>query len=249
MSAAGPDGAGRVLVVGGASGIGAACVERCRADGLHPLVADLREPEGRAEDVPFQRVDVRDADAVDRAVAALAGGESISGVVYAAGVGTAAPFQEISLKHWNLVLDVNLSGAFHVVRSTLCHMSEGGSIVLVSSIDSESPVLGLSHYCVSKAGLDALSRSIALELGPRGIRCNVVAPGAVRTPLMVDFFARGDVEREFLEATPLGRIAEPEQIANVVAFLLSPQSDQITGARLVVDGGMSLRDHPPMTDR
>jgi NAD(P)-dependent dehydrogenase (short-subunit alcohol dehydrogenase family) len=126
-------------------------------------------------------------------------------------------------------------------------MRDGGALVFISSIDGEQPVSGLAHYCVSKAGVDALSRSIALELGPRRIRSNVVAPGPVRTPLMEGILGDARRARPFADRTPLGTIAAPAQVAAVVVdFLLSPAAEHVTGVRIPVDGGMTLREHPSM---
>ncbi len=235
-----------VLVVGGGSGIGAACVGRLAADGWAVSVADLRPPSGDAAVTASAAVDVRDADAMVRAVDDVMGREPLHGLVYAAGVGRVAPIADITPEQWRLVLDVNLTGAFHAARAALPHMPSGGSFVLISSIDSQAPVSGLGHYCAAKAGVDALSRSLALELGPHGIRSNVVAPGPVRTPLMHDVLERPGMERAFTSRVPLGRIAQPPQVADVVAFLLSADADHVTGARITVDGGMSLREHPSM---
>jgi NAD(P)-dependent dehydrogenase (short-subunit alcohol dehydrogenase family) len=234
------------LVVGGSSGIGAACVEGLAEAGWSVLVADLRPPSPDAPVAAAEEVDVRDADAVDLAVDRLAGDKPIDGLVYAAGIGHVAPFADITPARWRLVMDVNLTGAFHAARAVIRHMPAGGSLVLISSIDSTAPVSGLAHYCASKAGVDALSRSLALELGPRGIRSNVVAPGPVRTPLMDDFFADPATEDAFVRRVPLGAIAVPEQIASTVTFLLSEAAGHITGARIPIDGGMSLREHPSM---
>ena len=88
-------------------------------------------------------------------------------------------------------------------------LRDGGAIVIISSVDSETPVSGLAHYCASKAGVEALSRSAALELGPRGIRCNVVAPGVVRTPLMAPYLDRPEVSHAFTSRTPLAGSARP----------------------------------------
>jgi len=236
----------RVLVVGGSSGIGAACVELLAGSNWEVLVADLREPAGDAPIAASATVDVRDADAVEAAVARLVEPGHLSGLVYAAGVGHVAPLADIPPSRWALVLEVNLTGAFHAARSALTRMRGGSSMVFISSVDSERPVKGLAHYCASKAGLEALSRSIALELGPRGIRSNVVAPGPVATPLMHDVLADERMNRAFLELTPLNTIAEPTQVAAIVAFLLSAHADHVTGSRITVDGGMSLREHPSM---
>lgn len=236
----------RALVVGGASGIGRACVDALAGAGLQVLLADLNADAGVPGVTAAAQVDVRDADAVRDAVAGLAGDAPLDAVVYAAGMGRVAPLDRIEPRDWQLVLDVNLTGAFHTVRAAVPHLAPGASIVLISSIDSVAPVSGLAHYCAAKAGVDSLARSVALELGPRGIRCNVVAPGVVRTPLMAAALDGTELADAFLTRTPLGAIADPEQIADVVAFLVSPSAAWITGARVPVDGGLSLREHPSM---
>ena len=124
----------------------------------------------------------------------------------------------------------------------------GGSFTLISSVDSSGPVAGLSHYSAAKAGAEALMRAAALELGGRGIRCNSVLPGVVRTPLMADTLDRPGITEAFLEHIPLGRIAAGGDIAGVVAFLASSAAGWITGVSLPVDGGMSLREHPALLD-
>ena len=233
------------LVVGGASGIGAACVAGLAEDGWAVAVADRQVP-GDGVETRSATVDVRDPRALQQTTDELVDNGPLHGLVYAAGIGRVAPLAEITAQQWQLVVEVNLNGAFHAVRAALPHMVSGAAIVLISSIDSTAPVSGLGHYCASKAGLDALGRSIALELGPRGIRCNIVAPGPVRTPLMNDVFHRPGVEEAFTSRVPLGTLAEPSQIADVVVFLLSASASHLTGARVPVDGGMSLREHPSM---
>jgi NAD(P)-dependent dehydrogenase (short-subunit alcohol dehydrogenase family) len=238
--------AGRVLVVGGASGIGRACVEHLAAGGWEVLLVDLA-PDAEAGGVAAAaQADVRDADALARAVDEVAAGAPIDAVVHAAGMARVAALEEITTRDWQLVLDVNLTGAFNAIRAVTPHMTGGGAIVVISSIDSSAPVSGLAHYCAAKAGVDSLARSVALELGPRGIRCNVVAPGVVRTPLMAPALDGTALADRFLELTPLGGIAEPSQIADVVGFLVSPAAAWVTGVRVPVDGGLSLREHPSM---
>jgi len=241
------DVSGAALVVGGASGIGRACADALAAAGWPVVVADLRP---NPDDADAVVVDVRDLDAVtaaaDRAAAAHGG---LGAVVYAAGTARVTPLLEVAAREWDLVVGVNLTGAFNVLRASAPHIPAGGSCTIISSIDSQAPVAGLSHYSAAKAGCEALVRSAALELGHRGVRCNAVLPGVVRTPLMAGALDREDVSEAFIAQTPLGRIAEGEDIADVVVFLASRAARWITGVSLPVDGGMSLREHPALLDR
>jgi len=236
----------RVLVLGAASGIGRACATALAGAGWHVLAGDMAEiaPGGVVQASAV--FDVRDPEAVEAGVAKLAESGPFDALVNAAGLARVAPLTEISSKGWDLLIDVNLTGAFNVLRAAAPRLADGASIVIISSIDSEMPVFGLAHYCASKAGVEALSRSAALELGPRGIRCNVVAPGVVRTPLMAPFLDRPEVSHAFTSRTPLSRLGAPDDVADVVTFLVSPAARWITGARIPVDGGLSLREHPPM---
>jgi 3-oxoacyl-[acyl-carrier protein] reductase len=234
--------AGAAVVVGGASGIGAACARALRAAKWPVVVVDLRPND---DDHGAMRVDVRDYEAVGavlQAVIARHGG--LGTVVYAAGTARVTPILEIEPREWQLVRSVNLDGAYNVLRQSAPHLAQGGSFTLISSVDSATPVDGLAHYSAAKAGAEALVRGAALELGARGIRCNSVLPGVVRTPLMASQLDRPGVSEAFIARTPLGRIAEGDEIAAVVCFLASPAARWITGVSLAVDGGMSLREHP-----
>jgi NAD(P)-dependent dehydrogenase (short-subunit alcohol dehydrogenase family) len=242
----GPASAGIALVVGGASGIGAACVVALSAAGWHTVVADRQPDPADPEAITF---DVRDRDLAFAAVESLVAAHGALGaVVYAAGTARVTPILEIEGKEWDLVVGVNLSGAFNLLQATVPHLAAGGSYLAISSIDSQAPVHGLAHYCATKAGVEALVRSAALELGPRGIRCNAVLPGLVRTPLMADQLNQPGVEEAFLRQIPLGGIAEGAEIADVVAFLASDAARWITGAAIPVDGGMALTEHPRLTE-
>jgi 3-oxoacyl-[acyl-carrier protein] reductase len=237
---------GAALVIGGASGIGRACADALRADGWPTVIADLRPLDGDTSSIAL---DVRDRDAAAAAavqVAAEHGG--IGAVVYAAGTARVTPILEIEPREWDLVVGVNMTGAFNVIQACAPHLAEGGSFTVISSVDSTAPVPGLAHYCASKAGVEALVRSAALELGPTGVRCNAVLPGVVRTPLMEPMLARPGVADAFVAQTPLGRIADGADIASVVAFLASPGARWVTGVSLPVDGGMSLREHPRLLE-
>jgi 3-oxoacyl-[acyl-carrier protein] reductase len=236
---------GAALVFGGASGIGSACADALIAAGWPTVVADLRPAEGDGA----VGVDVRDREAVGAAAERIAcahGG--IGAVVYAAGTARVTPLLDIDEREWELVIGVNLGGGFNALQACVPHMPAGGSFTLISSVDSTAPVGGLAHYSAAKAGAEALVRSAALELGSRGIRCNAVLPGVVRTPLMEPMLSRPGVAEAFVAQTPLGRLGEGADIADVVAFLASPAARWINGVSLPVDGGMSLREHPELLE-
>jgi len=234
---------GTALVVGGSSGIGRACVESLSAAGWSTAVFDLKPEPG--EDAVA--LDVRDREAVLAAVTELVDAKGPLGtVVYAAGTARVTPLLAVEPKEWELVLGVNLTGAFHALQASAPHIAAGGSFTAISSIDSHSPVPGLAPYCASKAGIEALVRSAALELGPAGVRANAVLPGIVRTPLMEPQLARPGVEDAFLAQTPLRGIAAGAEIGDVVAFLASSAARWITGAAIPVDGGMALTEHPKL---
>jgi 3-oxoacyl-[acyl-carrier protein] reductase len=233
---------GAALVVGGASGIGRACADALAAAGWPTVVADLKPDPDEAGAIA---VDVRDREAVGAAVAGVVAEHgAVASLVYAAGTARVTPILEIEAREWELVIGVNLSGAFNFLQAAAPHIPAGGSYIAISSIDSAAPVEGLAHYCATKAGVEALVRSAALELGPSGIRCNAVLPGLVRTPLMEPMLAQPGAEDAFLEQTPLRGIAEGAEVADVVAFLASSQARWITGASIPVDGGMALTEHP-----
>jgi NAD(P)-dependent dehydrogenase (short-subunit alcohol dehydrogenase family) len=238
------------LVVGGASGIGAACARALREAGDTVIVGDMKPMDAEAAGYAASVVlDVRNRDDVRAAVRSVVDAHGpIASLVNAAGTARVARFLDITPREWDLVVGVNLHGAFHLMQAAAEAMTVGGAMVVISSIDATSPVAGLAAYCAAKAGLDALVRSAALELGPRNIRVNAVAPGVVQTPLMAPQLDKPGVTEAFLERIPLGRIAEPSDIAGIVAFLTSPAASWITGTTIPIDGGMRLREHPPLLD-
>ena len=233
---------GAALVVGGASGIGRACADALAAAGWPTVVADLKPA---IDDDTAIAVDVRDHAAAAEAVARVVESHgAVGALVYAAGTARVTPVLEIEPSEWDLVMGVNLTGAFNFLQAAAPHFPAAGSYTAISSIDSASPVHGLAHYCASKAAVEALVRAAALELGPRGIRCNAVLPGLVRTPLMAPVLDQPGVAEKFVAQTPLRGIAAGAEIADVVAFLASPGARWITGAAIPVDGGMALTEHP-----
>ncbi|WP_170981651.1 SDR family NAD(P)-dependent oxidoreductase [Nocardioides dongxiaopingii] len=240
------------LVTGGARGIGAAVVTRLARAGAHvsftyrtsdadaAALADKLDAEGLSHD--RARVDVTDVAAVDAWVNDVAGRRgTVDVVVNNAAAGRAAPMLHLTdpalLRE---SVDVNLLGTLNVVRASSTHLLLGGrgAIVSVTSIAGRVGVLGLASYGASKAGIEGMTRALAVEFGPRGVRVNAVAPGYTGGTAMV-----GEVPRATLDAlvarTPLGRTATPEEVAEAVLFLVSERSAFVTGQTLVVDGGLT----------
>lgn len=243
--------AGKVaLVTGAAGGLGAAIVARLQADGARVAAADLGgdaltatvERAGGAPSIAPFAVDLRDADQVsllpDRVVEQFG---VLHLLVNNAGVRTVAGLLEHPLDAWRQTLDVNLTAPFLLVQAAVPHMVVGGGGKIVN-ITSTAAVLGFKNraaYNVSKAGLTMLTKSVALELAPLGIRCNAVAPGVVETPLNSHYFEDETFGRLIADNTPTGTWGQPPDVAAAVAFLCSDETSFINGATLLVDGGWS----------
>jgi len=229
---------GRVaLVAGGSGGIGAATARALAAAGARVVVADLAGrpcPPG-AEFLPCDlRVPAEIRGTVDR-VRADHGRLDI--LVHAAGIARDAVLWKMEDADWSEVMEVNLDSAFHLLRASapLLRATGGGSIVLIASINGERGKFGQANYAASKAGVIALARTAAAELGHFAVRVNAVAPGWIDTPMTAALpaEARARAESESL----LGRIGTPDDVARVVLFLATPLSRHITGQVIRVDGG------------
>lgn len=235
-----------VLITGGSRGIGAAIARRLASEGAHvavnyqasaeaaeALVAALRESGVDAE--AFQ-ADVADPDQAERLVAhAMARFGRLDVLVNNAGIGEVRPLGAIDPGHVSRLLSTNVGSAVFVTQAAAQHLGAGGRVIVTSSVMAQRGFAGQSIYAASKAALEALTRSWAVELGARGITVNGVAPALTETDMVAGI---PETFRQMAIAqTPLGRLGRPEDIADVVAFLASDDSRWITGQTLTVDGG------------
>ena len=221
-----PEG-GCALVTGGTRGIGAAIADRLRRDGWNVATLSRNGADVGADVSNPEQVAAAFAEVKERFGPVLV-------LVNNAGVREDGLAIRMSPEEWQRVVDVNLSGAFHCTRRALDDMLKArwGRIVNVSSVVAERGNPGQANYAAAKAGLLGLTRTLAREMGRKGITCNAVTPGVIETDMTAD--VAGDLE----QAVPAGRVGRPEEVAAAVAFLVSEDAAYVNGATLAVDGGL-----------
>ncbi|HUZ00601.1 MAG TPA: SDR family oxidoreductase [Thermomicrobiaceae bacterium] len=258
--------AGRgVLVTGTGGRIGQGIARRFATEGAHVVVSDRTEEDveraatgvrNRGGTVTPIACDLTSEDDVERLAAqAIAATGGLDVLVNCAGIFPNCPVAEMATYEWDTVYAVNVRAPFLLSRAVARHMLErgrGGSIVNVSSSAGESARTGGSHYCGSKAALNMLTKTMAIELGPSKIRVNAVAPGLVMDEVFQEPFPEGigSYARALINGIPLRRTGSPDDIANAIFFLCSDEAEWISGEVLGVNGGsMAGRTHLPPSRR
>lgn len=245
------------LVTGAANGIGRAITERLLADGANVVAVDIEADQlaGLAAELGVDRrrlapvvADVSRREDVHNAVAqAVTTFHALDILCSNAGIADADPFLEISDDSWRRIIDVNLTGAFHCIQEAarVMALQRKGAIVVTSSTNGFYVESNLAAYNASKGGVDALIRAAAIDLAWHGVRVNGIAPSMVKTrAAFITADPVGSVD--YLKRVPMGRFADPHEIAAAVAFLASDESSYITGQTIILDGGLTLGIDMPM---
>ncbi|MDO0916722.1 SDR family oxidoreductase [Streptomyces sp. DT2A-34] len=238
------------VITGGSSGIGLETAKKFVAEGAYVYITGRREEElAKAEaeigdNVATVRGDIADLDDLDRLWARVKEERGSVDIIFSnAGIAEAATLPQATPEHFDKVFSINARGTFFTVQKALPLLNDGGSIVLMSGVGHRLGWPDFTAYSASKAAVRSYARSWAAELKGRGIRVNSVSPGPVETPILDGLYAGqtaadGEAVRAGLAGTvPMGRLAEPEEIAKAVLFLASDDNSYMTGADLPVDGG------------
>ncbi|MEC2072585.1 SDR family NAD(P)-dependent oxidoreductase [Alkalihalophilus marmarensis] len=235
------------IVTGGASGIGKEIVRLFQQEGATVIAADINEEALKEVDkwdnVHAKVLDVSSEESWSTLASTVKDEFGrIDILVNNAGISSEKPLEEISINDWDIMMRINSFGPFAGIKhvAPIMEKQKTGSIVNISSYTAQIG-LGLNAYSASKGAVRALSKAAATHYGRQGVRVNAIFPGVIETPMTQALQSSSQMLNQLIQATPLGRLGKPEDIANTVLFLSSDESSYITGAEIVIDGGFSAQ--------
>jgi NAD(P)-dependent dehydrogenase (short-subunit alcohol dehydrogenase family) len=241
------------VVVGGSSGFGKGIAERFVAEGAHVVIAarNAEKLQVAAREIGATAIscDASQNDSLEAlATATLEKFGRLDIAINSAGYEDNTPIRDMTPEKLEPMVAVQFSGAVYFIRHMANAMTEGGSIITISSLTATLVAEGYAHYAGAKAGINHASRIAASEYGAQGVRVNVVSPTLIETPMTEPLLKVPGIAQAFIEETPLGRIGAVEDVVNTVTWLSSDQAAYITGQNIHVDGGTSLRRLPRAAD-
>lgn len=231
------------IVTGGSSGIGKAIAERFVEEGMEVVIADVDAETGESVaedlDVTFMECDVSDYEQVENVVnSTVEEHGKLDVMVNNAGIGSTHGIEEMEIEEWEKIISVDLDGVMHGVKAATPHIKEtSGHIINTASIYGLVGDVGATAYNAAKGGVVNFTRSVADDLARYDVNVNSICPGFVDTPMIEEAMEDEDFKQHVLTETPMGRVAQPEEIAGAAAFLASSDSSYVTGVNLPVDGG------------
>jgi len=243
----------KALITGSSQGIGKAIALKLAEEGADVVINYVTHPEGAEETVKLAQKFGQRAVAIHGNISKVAEAQQIVNdsvaalggldiLINNAGVERRAPFWEVTEADYDLVLDVNLKGAFFTAQAFVQHrmaVKEPGKIINVSSVHEDLPFPHFTSYCASKGGMKMVTRNLSIELAPYGITINNIAPGAIETPINTALLNNPTELKALLDNIPLARLGKTSDVSGVAAFLASSDADYITGTTIVVDGGLT----------
>lgn len=222
------------VVTGGSSGMGLAIARKLASEGIEVIVFDIQAP---PDDFKFFRVDIRNDDQIKAALSSI---ENVDILVNNAGIYFEKYLEDTTNDEIDDMVDINIKGTYLMTRNAFPKIkARRGSIIIIASCLGLVPELTSPLYCTTKAGLVMLTKCLAQQYADCGVRVNCVLPGPINTPLLQRSFADAGAEARCANRIPLKRIGQPEDIANMVSFLVSDKASYITGGAFPVDGGVS----------
>lgn len=231
----------RVLVTGASRGIGLAIFRQLLDDGFETIGTATSQESIPTDFQSFKWIiaDFRSPDHVQKILLELENIGDLSGLVNNAGTNHIAPLKEIDFQHYDDLFGVNLKAPYFLSQKVSENMKPGGKIVNIASIWSIITKSGRTLYTTAKSGLAGMTRSMAVELAPKGILVNSVSPGFTMTEL-TDASLTDTEQKELCRQIPLGRMAQPNEIARLVSYLIGPDNTYLTGQNVIIDGGFSI---------
>ncbi len=232
-----------VFITGGSTGIGKSTAEKFSEKGAEVVIGDINKEKGQetAEEIgaEFKECDVADWESVKFVVDSIVEEYGrLDVVVNNAGIGSTSTIEEMDKEEWEKIIAVDLDGVMHGTKAAAPHLKETeGCVINTASIYGLVGDVGATAYNAAKGGVVNFTRSVANDLAEHNVRVNSICPGFIDTPLIQEAMDDEDFKNHVLGETPLGRVAEPEEVAEVMVFLASDKASYITGANIPVDGG------------